>query len=212
MRRILRIAIYAVIILGMYFWIMTYMKSCDSGSNSPSKQPITQDTIDPLDSLITGMDTLNHDSIETEESLENKSTSYEDVDKKVEEIEKDVALPKVSAPPSSPKQNTEQKPIIKTPIMVPKANQPTKIPEPKVVKSGDGGKYMVMAGSYLLEENAESMVKKLKKMGYPNAKVVVFSNSQYHSVIAASYSGESSAIAVVSELKRKGIDTYVKSK
>lgn len=94
-------------------------------------------------------------------------------------------------------------------------------PKPKPVKQepaatisqpGDGGKYLVMAGSYLLRDNATKMVKKLREMGYVHAEVMIFPESEFHSVVAVRYSSETKAQAAVTELKRKGIESFVKVK
>jgi Sporulation related domain. len=69
--------------------------------------------------------------------------------------------------------------------------------------------YMVIAGNYLLEDNAKSMVNKLQQAGYSNARKVVFDLSQYYTVIAGIYDDRSVASSVSSELNGKSIDNYV---
>jgi len=71
------------------------------------------------------------------------------------------------------------------------------------------GQYMVVAGNYLLENNADIMVKKLRSNGYNNAEKVVFDLSQYYTVVAGSYKSNSIANSISSELSAKGIDNYV---
>jgi len=78
-----------------------------------------------------------------------------------------------------------------------------------VSKGTSSGQYLLLAGSYLIEENAEQMVRKLKKIGYSNAEIVVFDMSQYHSVCAGRFQSKSSARQESSSLKRKGVDNYV---
>ncbi|MDA9774325.1 SPOR domain-containing protein, partial [Saprospiraceae bacterium] len=75
--------------------------------------------------------------------------------------------------------------------------------------AGSSGSYMVIAGSYLLEDNAKSMVKKLQGMGYANAEIVYFDQSQYHSICAGKYDSNGSAAKTASNLKSSGIDSYV---
>lgn len=86
----------------------------------------------------------------------------------------------------------------------------TNIVKNETLESSIGSKYYVMAGSYLLEENAKKMVVKLNSLGYDNAEVVVLGNSQYHSVIANRYVDENKARSTVGILKQKGIESYVK--
>ncbi|MFT4566374.1 MAG: cell division septation protein DedD [Saprospiraceae bacterium] len=69
--------------------------------------------------------------------------------------------------------------------------------------------YLIVAGNYLLEDNAESMIKELKRKGYQEAEKVVFDLSQYHTVIAGRYSSRSAATSAAGELKRAGVDNYV---
>lgn len=71
------------------------------------------------------------------------------------------------------------------------------------------GEYMVVAGNYLLENNADIMVKKLRSNGYNNSEKVVFDLSQYYTVVAGSYKSKSIANSISSELTAKGIDNYV---
>jgi hypothetical protein len=71
---------------------------------------------------------------------------------------------------------------------------------------------MLLDGSYLIEDNAQTMIKKLKNLGYENAEMVIFDMSQYHSVCAGRFSSLSSAQQESSALKRKGIDNYVHTK
>lgn len=71
------------------------------------------------------------------------------------------------------------------------------------------GGFVVIAGNYLLEGNADTMVKKLKSAGYVNAQKVVFDLSQYYTVVAGRYDSRTSANGASSDLKTKGIDNYV---
>jgi cell division septation protein DedD len=68
---------------------------------------------------------------------------------------------------------------------------------------------MIVAGNYLLEDNADEMVRKLKKSGYNSAEKVVFDLSQYHSVVAARFDDRSSADRMAKRLKDEGFDNYV---
>jgi cell division septation protein DedD len=76
-------------------------------------------------------------------------------------------------------------------------------------KSSVSGTYMVIAGNYLVESNADVMVKKLRASGYSGAESVVFDLSQYYTVLAGRYEARSSANSASEDLKRKGFDNYV---
>ena len=69
--------------------------------------------------------------------------------------------------------------------------------------------FMIVAGNYLVESNANEMVRKLKKKGYNDAEKVVFDLSQYYTVIAARYDNRSSADRTSQRLKNEGFDNYV---
>ncbi len=225
MGRLLRISIYAVIILVLYFWITAIIKTY-SDKNKISDVISNTDTISNSDTF---MDTNSYSILDTSKVITNEeivdgSIDYDAVDKKIKSLKGN----ENSAPATNqaeninkdktksenivkPAQKTSDQPIKNVNISENKTNQKT-APKPKIHEIGDGGQFMVMAGSYLLRENAEKMVKKLKKMGFSNAKTVVFSSSQYHSVVAAQHSSQAKAQEASAELKRKGIDSFVKTK
>jgi cell division protein FtsN len=192
MGRLVRILLYAFVILVLYFWITAIVKSYQK-REVPVQIPETVEIdtslqTDPIDTTTTDADPL------TNEEIVDGTLDYKELDNKVKEIEKKQEIIK------------EQQGTIKKKEEI--ANKTTK-QESKVVAS-NGGKYKVIAGSYLLKENAEKMVKKLKSLGYKDAKIVVFSASGYHSVVASSYASESTAKSAASSLKSKGVDCFVK--
>jgi len=80
---------------------------------------------------------------------------------------------------------------------------------PTSYSSSSSDPYLIVAGNYLLEDNADQMIKELKRKGYQGAEKVVFDLSQYHTVIAGRYASRSTASSASGELKRAGIDNYV---
>lgn len=82
-------------------------------------------------------------------------------------------------------------------------------PKPAPVRSSATGKYLVVAGNYLVESNARAMVKKLKGMGFGSAEHLVFDQSQYYTVIASRSSSSSGAQSSAATLKAKGVPSYV---
>ena len=99
---------------------------------------------------------------------------------------------------------------------IPPAVEPavTKAPAKQYITSNgsDDGDYLVIAGNYIINSNAENMVLKLKKSGYNDAEIVIFDMSQYHSVVANRYEDYNSAYNLVKQLEAKGIDSYVHRK
>ncbi len=82
-------------------------------------------------------------------------------------------------------------------------------PPAKTYSSGTGRSFMIVAGNYLVESNADEMVRNLKKRGYNDAEKVVFDLSQYYTVVAARYDDRSSADRTAQRLKNEGFDNYV---
>lgn len=77
--------------------------------------------------------------------------------------------------------------------------------------SARSGDYLVLAGSFRYKANAEEMVKKLKRLGYPNAEVGLFNRGAYAVAMVDRFSDAGSARDLVDELKRKhNIDARVK--
>ncbi len=87
---------------------------------------------------------------------------------------------------------------------------PTPKPRQAQTYTSSDGKYMVVAGNFLVEANAGNMVKKLNNLGY-SAESVVFDESQYYTVLATRSNDYNKVLSVSSQLKSKGIDNYVKS-
>jgi len=90
-----------------------------------------------------------------------------------------------------------------------KAPEKKKVNTPAPVRSSANGRFLVVAGNYLVESNAREMVKKLKNMGFSGAEHLVFDQSQYYTVIASRSDSRNSAQSSSDNLKGKGIDNYV---
>jgi hypothetical protein len=74
------------------------------------------------------------------------------------------------------------------------------------------GTYMLISGNYLVESNAQEMVKKLNSLGFSNAEIVIFDRSQYHTVIASRFEAYDSALQSADVLRQKGVECYVKKR
>ncbi len=193
MGRFLKIAVYIAVLFLGYLWIATVAKSCNKTATANNDDTELVDDIAMDDEFAD--DFFEDETEESDESLDEMgggSTTEDDSD----------------LMDSSPMDYTEIDEIIED-------NKPTKqthsapVKRPTANSTSSSDKYLLLAGSYLIEDNASTMVKKLKKMGYNNAEVVVFDMSQYHSVCAGRYGNMSSAKQESSSLKRKGVDNYV---
>ncbi len=74
------------------------------------------------------------------------------------------------------------------------------------------GKYLVVAGTFKQEINAQSQLKKFKQMGYNNAEVGKFNKNAYASLVVERFATSAQAQKLVKSLKAKGIDCYVHKK
>ena len=74
------------------------------------------------------------------------------------------------------------------------------------------GKYLIVAGNFLVENNANEMVGRLVNLGYNSAEVAVFDYSQYYTVVASRSDDYALAKSLSNELKSKGVDCYVHTK
>ncbi len=164
-----------------------------------ANQSEIQDTIHIADSDVQLDSTLTDSTIITDMEIVDPDIVYDNIDRKVTEIESN----KKAIDEKHQKETTSNKSIDQTTVQNP-------ISSSTVYQSDADGKFLVMAGSFLLKENADALVSKLKKMGYADAKVVVFTSSQYHSVLAARYNSEEKARSISVQLKQKGVDNFVK--
>lgn len=193
MGRFLKIAVYIAVLFLGYLWIATVAKSCNKSETANIDDTEMVDDIasddefaddffgDEAEGSDEDLDEMGG-GITTEDDsdlMDSETMDYTEVDDIIED----------SRPTKSHSEKVRQ----------PTANKSTSA----------SGKYLLLAGSYLIEDNASVMVKKLKRMGYNDAEVVVFDMSQYHSVCAGRYSSTSSANQESSSLKRKGVDNYV---
>ncbi len=229
MGRLVRISIYALVIFILYFWVTVLVKSYQKSKISTQITGLETDSTfmdsiyqDSVMKQTTEMNDIEDGNIISNEDIVDGAVDYNDLDAKVEKLEEK----KKNQPATPPSTRTKETATTKNEsgktnqILKPAIKPKEKISEPirdlknglPKINPGDGGSYMVMAGSYLLKENAEKMRTKLKSLGFSQAEIVVFPSSEYHSVVAVRYSSESKAQSAASELKRKGIDSFVKSR
>ncbi|MEM6726729.1 MAG: SPOR domain-containing protein [Bacteroidota bacterium] len=75
--------------------------------------------------------------------------------------------------------------------------------------SNSGPTFFVISGSFLMEDNANTEVSRLKSLGYP-AEVLEFAKSEYYTVCVKRFDSRSDADAFKAEiLSDKGIKSYV---
>ncbi len=185
-----------------YIWFSTVMGSCSSdtadamasidGDVGEDEDVIFQADEDSGDDgyIISDEDDTEADSgdqYEEENTKENPMTMVEDEDLASVEEEVEDFVEK------SPERKTVRREIIRE----------------TTYSSSENASFLVIAGSFASEENANRMVNKLKDMGYNKAEKIVFDFSQYYSVVSGKHDSESDARSMSLELKNKNINAYV---
>ena len=198
MSRLLKILIYAVVLFFLFLWLSTIVKSCGSDNETNAPSTTTSNTDDTTEEIYDEDDFFEDES--AEEVTDDPSEMTTESEDKIEYTEIDtVVQEKLNQQESKP-----AKPITTT-----TQTKPTKSNNTRVSKVNSNGKYMVIAGSFLIKDNALDMKNRLSKLGYENSELVVFDLSQYHSVVASRYSTYEAALKISNELKRSGVDCYV---
>ena len=206
MGRLVRIIIYALALLIIYFLVINTMDTYMVKPQVPTVESNVNDSLTDYNSglLADSLDTV--DQVINSDDIVSGDFDYESLDKKVNEIEAEkktgnkVTESKGKSDESKPKLNDPPKPV----------KNESSDNKSVYYPSDNEGMFMVIAGSFLLKENADAVVSKLKKIGYTDSKVVIFTSSQYHSVLAARYNSEDKARVVSAQLNQKGIDNFVK--
>jgi hypothetical protein len=183
MGKVFKIVTWIIVLAVVYIWFSTVIKSCSNKAPDAALDAIGDGTEELIDN--TGeMITDAGEVLFEDEDINYSEPEVEDFEP-VEEIVEEVI--DNTPPPERYTQNTQ-------------------------TTSSNSGQYMIIAGNYLVQSNANEMSKKLKNLGFGSAEVATFDNSQYHTVIASRYSDYGKAVEASSNLKAKGVDCYVKKR
>lgn len=193
--RYLKLSFSCLALFLMYMWMVVLFNSC-KGSTAADQTGEQTEQIDDLEEI---------DLSDDEDDFESGSDDVDviEADPDPEEDDSDYEAGDYTSAPEQQKVETKpkSKPVV------------TQTPRKSTTSTtSSNGSYMVIAGSYLLEENARKMVNRLKRKGYSNAEIVYFNNSQYHSICAGRYNTRSSAKQTANRLISSGIDSYVHRK
>lgn len=199
MGRIAKIALYAVVILMLYLWISQLVKSCGNTTKAPNTAQTTEildqevdfdeNTTEEADDFFENVD---DDDIDVSESTDDGDYSFEG--EVVEEIDYSELDKEIDNDDTTDEVTT--------------SNSGGSSSSSTTFQASSSGSFLVIAGSYLIKDNANGMRNKLNNLGF-SAEVAVFDLSEYHSVIAGRYRTYDEASEVSSKLKRQGIDSYV---
>jgi len=191
MGRIFKIVIYAIILVFLYFWIMTIAKSC--GSDNPIDA-----VVDQAENVVDGVSDVVEDASdeffddEEGDSEYDEGDDFDDIEGE-DEIDYEELDAEIEDDFDAEPVKTKASPVRQT------------------ASAGSSGSYMLVAGSYLVNDNADAMKNKLNRMGF-SASIVQFDGSSYYTVIAGRYDSNSRAQSAASDLNSRGIDNYVHRK
>jgi len=193
MGRVLKILMYLVLLFLVYLWLSTVFKSCNNGENNV---------------ITAAAETLE----DTTEEIVDASQEIADEADEFFEDEDDVNYEKLDAEEDWEDEDIYEEDVIETPPTKPAAKPVSKPATPAPARAtSTGGNYLVIAGSYMQKENAQSMKSKLSKLGH-DAEIVNFDDSRIHVVTSGRYASRSDADAASRQLNGKGIDNYVHRK
>lgn len=226
--RVIKIVVFAVIILIAYFWVTAIMESYER-TNTPKKQDIpepadtviTADTMVADDTLgwISDQELFGEETTETQPEQTPAEAVKEKPDTKKQEKEvtaaeskpNKVGPAKIEKPKEEKKKAAAEKQKPAAEKQKPAADKTQKSSEKAVAeKKSSGTGYVVVAGSYLEEKNAQSQIAKLKNLGYSNPRIVKSPTSGYLTVIAGEYADEGEARKAATALKAKNVDCFVR--
>ena len=182
MTTLVHTTIRSIILIALFFAVASLHQSCD---NQKKKADNDADRRENL------QQTSDDSSIDMDEYLD------EDPEEAVFDSEPEAsATPDYTAAPS-------------TSVSTPRTSSTSYSDDAPSYSSSSGQPYIVVSGNYLVENNADIMIKKLRQAGYDNAEKVVFDLSQYYTVLAGRYNTRAMADSASGKLKGKGIESYV---
>lgn len=197
MGRLVRVILYASIVIILYFWITSLLKSYQQ--KQELKNAVTAEVADTSFAETDTLSISDEQNNLSNEELSSGNVQYEALDKAIDEL--------------SAKENKKE--TTKTVTQQETAPNPSKGSEKPAItqKQNTGsGPYMVIAGSFIKEENARQQLTKLKSLGYNSAEIKIFVSSEYHSVIVSRHATPSEAEKVVQDLRKNGVESFVKEK
>ncbi|MFZ1704984.1 MAG: SPOR domain-containing protein [Saprospiraceae bacterium] len=196
MGRLIRVVLYSIIVLVMYFWITTLLKSYQQKKENQRTASLTVQ--DSTNSHSDSMGVLLNDELLSDSDIISGGQVYEKLDEAIDGISDEEF--------TTTAENNHEEVVSKS------KNEEKKETSSKGVSNQPGGQYMVIAGSFIKEENARSQLKKLKSIGYNHAEIKIFVSSEYYSVIVSRHTTQNEADKVVQDLKKNGIESFSKAK
>jgi len=194
MGRLLRIAIYAFLILIAYIWVTAMVAAYNKNKQMNDLPEVAQySTAVVQDSTdVTAMEEEVPAEMITNRDIINGNIDYDEVDKKVKIIEE-------------VKKNTPPPPTAKKP------SPPKVTPQPmSTIKDNNDAGFGIIAGTFSDKSNADNVLKLLKAKGFKSAKVNKLKDKSLFQVVAGIYQTRSLAEQKSNELISAKIDNFVK--
>lgn len=196
MGKALKIVFYVLVIALLFLWAMTVAEKCKNKKlNADQTEEVTDDLLDESFSDDIGDLTDASD----DEAIEDLT---DDIDSKdSDDNDEEVSFEDLSSQESADDLADLTEPVVEKPVV--------KKPAQKPIQSTSNGQFLLVAGNYSVESNAQQMISKLKRMGYNNAEIVQFDNSNFSTVVASRFNDYDKATAAKGTLVARGIDCYV---
>lgn len=86
------------------------------------------------------------------------------------------------------------------------------VPSSVETASSGVGDFMVLAGAFRQQTNAEAMLRQVRRKGYATAEIALFNRGAYAAVVVDRFPTESEAERLARELRGKGFEAYVQKK
>ncbi len=194
----LTLAIVAVCVAALAFLIYKFV---NMPSDGPAEDQIEQTLTPETDAESYEMDTTAFTTSEfgDEKPAGESAADTDDLDDK-----------KVTAVDEYPASTT--KPAEKPSTTKAPASTPSAFDAPSAGTTSSAGAYLVMAGSFKERANAESMVAKLRKMGYDGASVEIFDRGAYAVALVDRFDTYGEANTLVKALAGKGVEATIHKK
>jgi hypothetical protein len=196
----LTIAIVIVCVLALGFLVYRTIGLMDA--TTPSQPATTTETTTEDDLSAYEGDTYNYDD---EGEVVSNEVDLDDEDIATYEEEEEIS----DEPLDEEGPDLEAEATTNIPDNIPDENESTDFVDSDQEGYGD---YLVLAGSYSIRANAESEVRRLKKMGYDNTRIGLFNGGAYAGVLVDRFENLSAANTLAKELKGKGLEVIVQKK
>ena len=210
MGKILHILIYSVLIISVFVFCGFFFRSCSSSTANDlvdTAQEVTDNIADSGGEVIAKVENAGEDLVEEFEGTEIDYSNKDDAENEEKSFKTKPNVEIEEEPLIEPAEEIEEVQYLAQDVEESKPVIKKEVPEQSI---GSDGNYLLIAGNYSEEFNADGMVKKLKSMGFAKAEKIVFEGSRFYTVIAGKYPTADSATSAQRGLGN--IDSYVQRK